>query len=155
MASLAIDKAALSKMLSVVKQVSTKLIEAIGAAPEVGRRRWMELGDRVQNISISDLIGALSADNTRGLTSDQRFQFASDYIAQQLSKPKSLNRPATESVSWTADDDAMNFTMNRRSKKVAIELSNANAAPFGDWLTRRLDTLYAEFKNSKSENAGD
>ncbi len=34
MASLAIDKAALSKMLSVVKQVSTKLIEAIGRLPK-------------------------------------------------------------------------------------------------------------------------
>ena len=45
MAALGIDKAALSKMISVVRQIPIELIEAIGAAPEVGSRRWMEFAD--------------------------------------------------------------------------------------------------------------
>ena len=45
MAALGVDKAALSKMISLTKRLPPKLIEAIGAAPATGRRRWEELAD--------------------------------------------------------------------------------------------------------------
>ena len=45
MSALAVDKAAVSKMMSVVRALPFELIEAIGAAPETGRRRWMELAE--------------------------------------------------------------------------------------------------------------
>ena len=41
MAALGVDKAALSKMLIVTRQVPLALISAIGPAPEIGRRRWL------------------------------------------------------------------------------------------------------------------
>ncbi len=74
MSSLAVDKAAVSKMLSVVKQISVEVIELIGAAPEIGRRRWMEFGDLISSENSDCLVRELSADNIRSLESNERFQ---------------------------------------------------------------------------------
>ena len=78
MAALNVDKAALSKMISVVRQIPIELIEAIGAAPEVGRRRWMEFAEKLPKakIELQALLASLSADNS----SDQRFQEAVDAL---------------------------------------------------------------------------
>ena len=61
MSALGVDKAALSKMISVVRQIPVDLVEAIGAAPEVGRRRWMELADLLPKAKVTDLLAMLVA----------------------------------------------------------------------------------------------
>ena len=94
MAALNVDKAALSKMISVVRQIPIELIEAIGAAPQIGRRRWMELAERLPKakIELQGLLASLSADNS----SDQRFQEAVDAlttltkVAKEAAKAQSL-----------------------------------------------------------------
>jgi len=45
MAALSVDKTELSRLISVYRAIPTELIDAIGPAPKVGRRRWMELVD--------------------------------------------------------------------------------------------------------------
>ena len=49
MDALATDKGELSKLISVARAVPVPIIEAIGAAPKAGRRRWMALADLLQD----------------------------------------------------------------------------------------------------------
>ncbi len=156
MSALAVDKAAVSKMLSVVKQLSSQVIELVGAAPEIGRRRWMEFGDLITAGDTERLIQALSADNMRCLDSNQRFQEAFKLLSVRAksSQLKSASAIADTNV-WTSSDGSLNLTMNRRAKKVAIELTNKNANGFADWLTSRMNTLYDEFSQSNTKPNGD
>ena len=48
MAALGIDKAAVSKMISVASRIPAAVIEAIGPAPAIGRPRWIELADQFE-----------------------------------------------------------------------------------------------------------
>ncbi|PCR71931.1 hypothetical protein CQA78_30120 [Klebsiella pneumoniae] len=45
---LGVDKAALSRMIALVRRVPSPLIEAIGPAPSFGRQRWAEIADMVE-----------------------------------------------------------------------------------------------------------
>lgn len=155
MSALAVDKAAVSKMLSVVKLISSEVIELIGAAPEIGRRRWMEFGDLISIGDTQGLIQVLSADNMRSLDSNQRFQKAFEYLATaKSSSPTNVNARAQVN-NWVSKDGSLNLSMNLRAKKVAIELTNRNANDFADWLTGRMDTLYDEFSQSVAGKNGD
>ena len=81
MSALAVDKAAVSKMMSVVRALPFELIEAIGAAPETGRRRWMERAEKIADIDLPALLTWLRSDAARRIPSDQRFQAALDRAA--------------------------------------------------------------------------
>lgn len=155
MSALAVDKAAVSKMLSVVKQISVELIELIGAAPDIGRRRWMEFGDLVSSGNCDRLVQELSADNIRSLESNERFQKAFDYLAAPEPSRSKKSNNGISTNRWTSNDGSLNLVMNRNTKKVAIELSNRNANGFAEWLAGRMDTLYDEFSHSTTSNNGE
>lgn len=156
MAALGVDKAAISKMLSAARTIGHELIEAIGSAPEVGRRRWLDLADQLKDGQATAIIRELSADNFASLTSEERFQYAADFVKKQ----QSLGKSAAQSVKqtekyWSSSDQSVEYKMNRKSKKIAIELSNTNALAFGDWLTNQLDRLYDEYQTSEERKTGE
>lgn len=155
MSSLAVDKAAVSKMLSVVKQISVEVIELIGAAPEIGRRRWMEFGDLISSENSDCLVRELSADNIRSLESNERFQKACEYLAAPKSLAPKKTSTGTSTNRWASNDGSLNLLMNHRAKKVAIELTNRNANSFAEWLASRMDSLYDEFSQSNISKNGE
>jgi ParB family chromosome partitioning protein len=157
MSALGVDKAAISKMLSVIHTIGHELIEAIGAAPEVGRRRWLELASQLQDGESKALLSELSADNLVTLSSEQRFQYISDYLKRKRSLKRKTQQRSNVSPnnSWSSVDQSVHFTMNQKSKKIAIELSNINAAAFGEWISNHLDRLYDEYQSSVDRKAGE
>lgn len=76
MAALNVDRAALSKMRIITRQVPLALISAVGSAPEIGRRRWLEFGEHLETADIDGLVVASSADYMRQLSSNERFHQA-------------------------------------------------------------------------------
>ncbi len=157
MAALGVDKAAISKMLSVIHTIGHDLIEAIGAAPEIGRRRWLELAERLNRDHVKTLIAELSADNLSTASSEQRFQHVVDFIkrGQSSAAGSSTHSDKQPARIWSSTDRRVQFTMSPKSKKIAIELSNTNAAAFGEWLTNHLDRLYDEYQSSEDNEHGD
>jgi ParB family chromosome partitioning protein len=145
MSALGIDKAALSKMISVVRQVPIELIEAIGAAPNVGRRRWMEFADKLESakIDLKELLASLSADNS----SDERFQAAVNALTRKPERVKS----GTEAKNWASSDKSVTAKLNNNGKTATIALSAMSGPLFASYITERLDDLYADWK-SKQEN---
>ncbi|THF47744.1 plasmid partitioning protein RepB [Allorhizobium terrae] len=143
MAALNVDKQALSKMLIIMRQVSLALVQLIGPAPDVGRRRWMELGAQVENADVEALLQALSsADDYQTLPSNDRFQRALDLVTTQKQKPgKTTPHIQTGSLPVTIKKTATRSTFVFDSK----------AEPgFDDFVQKRLADLYAEFKGKAS-----
>ncbi|MBP2450028.1 ParB family chromosome partitioning protein [Rhizobium leguminosarum] len=155
--SLAIDEAMLSKMLGVVDVVPAAVITVLGASKKIGRDKWLSLRQLLLVPALlkvaTDYVATLEF---LELDADKRFGDLHDYVRRYkvksaAKKPKST---ATEKE-WASSDDSLNFVMNAKSKKVAIELSNVEAKPFSDWLSINMDRLYNEYKGSKQEKNGD
>ncbi|TIV78480.1 MAG: plasmid partitioning protein RepB [Mesorhizobium sp.] len=148
MAALGIDKAALSKMVSVVRQVPIELIEAIGAAPEIGRRRWMELADLLPKASVKNVLASLSEPETKALSSDRRFQAVVDALA---TKPEKAPKSTGAFKSWAPDDKSVRVSLKANGKTATIAIGAVNGPLFAAYITDRLDDLYADWQ-SKQEN---
>jgi ParB family transcriptional regulator, chromosome partitioning protein len=156
MSALAVDKAALSRMLSIVRQISTEVIERIGAAPDIGRRRWMEFAEKMGSSGIDHLMPQLSADNFLGLSSDERFRKAMDIVSAQQTKhevPKSASAKIAEA--WTPADKSVAVLSKTKTKAVIVEFTDKDGKAFGEWVKRNLDTLYESFRTSQHQSYGD
>ncbi|WP_425073446.1 plasmid partitioning protein RepB [Sagittula sp. S175] len=66
-----LTEAGVSQMLSVVRVVGQPLIQAIGAAPGIGRPRWEELKRAVANGQADDLLDAAAQVDTLGLSGSE------------------------------------------------------------------------------------
>jgi ParB family chromosome partitioning protein len=141
--ALGVDKAALSKMLSIIKKVPMELIVAVGAAPEVGRRRWMELGEILDGSLPVDTLEQLSADNSQALTSNQRFQ----KLVQSLTKKQPVDpRPMTVE---TAGDAPVKIKRTRRETSFVFDTKSAPG--FEIFVQERLMALFVEFKQNRGQ----
>ncbi|NKN38992.1 plasmid partitioning protein RepB [Agrobacterium sp. a22-2] len=155
--SLAIDEAMLSKMLGVVEAVPAPIIQALGASKKIGRDRWLSLRQLVLAPALLKVAAEYSGTaEFLELDEDKRFDELHDYLKRYKVK-SAAKRPKASATGkdWTSSDSSLNFVMNAKSKKVAIELSNVEAKPFSDWLSAHMDRLYDEYKGSKHENNGD
>lgn len=67
--ALHVDKTVISRMLSIADRIPVEVIEAVGAAPSVGRDRWMKLAELIEEHEVDH--APLFA---HGETSDARFE---------------------------------------------------------------------------------
>lgn len=155
--SLAVDEAMLSKMLGVVDVVPAPIIKALGASKKIGRDKWLSLRQLVLAPALlkvaTEHVGTL---DFMAVDEDKRFDALHDFL-KRFKVKSAAKAPKTRASTrdWVSSDSSLSFAMNAKSKKVAIELSNAEAKPFGDWLSNHMDRLYAEYSGSKTNNNGD
>lgn len=156
--SLAIDEAMLSKMLSVVEIVPAPIIKVLGASKKIGRDKWLSL----RQLLLPPALLRTATDHSvssefLALPEEKRFDELHEYLKRYKTKSAAKKPKMVSSAKeWTSSDEALSFAMNTKSKKVAIELSNAEAKPFSDWLSSKLDRLYEEYRQStKPDNNGD
>lgn len=141
MSALGIDKTNLSRMINLVKQIPFDLIELIGPAPEVGRRRWMEFAEKLTQTDYARLLVSLADKDMLVLTSDEKFQMVVDTMKPGKSEPSAVmtqlkNIPVTVKKSKTG----ATFVFDVR-----------NAPGFDDFVRGKLGALFAEYK----KQAGD
>ncbi|MBY3279698.1 plasmid partitioning protein RepB [Rhizobium hidalgonense] len=155
--SLAVDEAMLSKMLGVVDVVPAPVIKALGAAKKIGRDKWLSLRQLLLTPALLKIAtGYVETAEFLKLEEEARFDNLHGYLTRYKNKSAAKNpKSPRSSKEWTSSDSSLSLTMNARSKKVAIELSNAEAKPFSDWLSSRMDHLYDEYRQSKPERNGD
>ncbi|ASS58585.1 plasmid partitioning protein RepB (plasmid) [Rhizobium leguminosarum] len=141
MAALGVDKAALSRMLIVIRQVPLRLVNAIGAAPDIGRRRWLELGERLEKADVEKIIAELSADDTRKISSDERFQRALVLATKKTAAPK----PAVAKTQVTGVP-----VMIKKTVSGATFVFDGKIAPgFDQFVQERLKGLFQEFNKDR------
>jgi ParB family chromosome partitioning protein len=155
--SLAIDEAMLSKMLAVVEAVPASVITALGASKKIGRDRWLSLRQLVLSPALSKAAVEYSESaELHKLPENERFDALHDYLKRYKAKSAAKKpKPEVPVRDWTSTDRALNVAINSKAKKVAIELTNVEARPFGEWLSSHMGRLYEEYKGSKTETNGD
>lgn len=128
--ALSMDKTLISRMISVTDRISVELIEAIGAAPSVGRDRWLKLADKIKS---RDLLSA-----AQGASSEARF----DAVMAALVTPRTPAPPPRSHKSDKGDELAKSL---RKGDKTVVTL-RSNAAPgFDDWLVENLTRLHRDW----------
>ena len=141
MQSLSTDKTELSKLLSVAKGIPGNIIKAIGAAPTTGRRKWMELAEKISDPNVLEAVRtAIQQPEFQSLGSDDRFMVI---LGEAAKKPKqeaivSEWKPNGGKVAARIKDDGRAYTLSLKT-----------AGPdqgFGAYLAERLDELYADWK---------
>lgn len=141
MAALGVDKAALSRMLIVIRQVPLDLVNAIGAAPDIGRRRWLELGERLEKADVEKIIVELSADDARKISSDERFQRALVLATKKTAAPK----PAVAKTQVSGVP-----VMIKKTASGATFVFDGKTAPgFDQFVQERLKGLFQEFNKDR------
>lgn len=144
MAALNVDKTALSRLISIVTRVPASLIEAIGPAPSIGRVRWQELSELMEQDDKRQRALAFVTEPTfQAFASDERFEALAAALRSQVSR--------THAETWAAHDGTHAAKILRSGKKVTLTFDDRVAPRFGDFVRERLQNLYDEYK---AENRG-
>ena len=127
--ALNVDKTVISRMLSIVDSIPLPLIEAIGAAPTIGRDRWSKLADQLNGRDLTA--------NAVGEESDQRFEA----VFKSLTLPKtSAAKPNRITV-----NGAEIAQVARKPNKTVLTLPKDG---FDDWLVAHLEEIHRDWKQS-------
>ena len=128
MASLNVDKAALSRLIAIATRVPAAVIDAIGPAPAFGRVRWQELTDLLDQ----------DGNRARALESSRPQRFtrwtpisASRRLAAML-RTKAVAARAAEN--WSANDGTHAAKVARVGKRLTLTFDDRVAPQFGDFV---------------------
>ncbi|MCX8280115.1 plasmid partitioning protein RepB [Phyllobacterium sp. 0TCS1.6C] len=141
MQALNTDKTELSKLLSVARAIPADLVRAIGPAPSIGRRKWMELSEKIaEEQHLDRLRKAAASEQFMALASDDRFAFMLAKLAQQ---PKG----SSEVTQWHTRDGKLTARIKNTGKAYSLSLkATAATVGFGTFLSGKLDEIYAEWQ---------
>jgi plasmid partitioning protein RepB len=141
-AALNVDKTELSRLISVSRAIPREIVEAIGPAPKAGRRRWMELADRLGARGAEKAAAPiLDDDKFRSRSSDDRFAILFAALAPR--RPKAA-RPTV----WTGDDGKKVVRIERRLDCTTLSVDDKAAPAFSEFLIDRLPKLYRAFREA-------
>ncbi|WP_309085714.1 plasmid partitioning protein RepB [Chelativorans sp.] len=141
MQALSTDKTELSKLLSVAKSVPDDLVKAIGAAPATGRRRWLDLAEKLAGERpLKTAREAVRTDRFRSLDSDERFMLVLAAVSQKA-------RPASTLKEWKPKNGATAAKIKDNGKTLSLSLTSQDG--FGGYLADRLDELYADWQTQR------
>ena len=146
MTALNVDKTELSRLISVARAVPPALIEAIGPAPKTGRRRWMELVERLASHQADRRLADTMADERfASVNSDDRFALVFNALAPRRAKAE---RP----LIWADDDGKKIVRIERAPDRVTLALDEKAAPAFGEFVIARLPDLYRAFRASRGSD---
>ncbi|MBA8882156.1 plasmid partitioning protein RepB [Phyllobacterium myrsinacearum] len=144
MSSLGVDKAALSRMIALVKRVPPPLIEAIGPAPAFGRQRWAEIADMLEDkAKCARLLKHIEDTTFLAAKSDARFQIAFDLLKITKDKPRL--------TPWTAPDGTSPVKIKETDTALNIAFDKRDGSQFGAFVERKLLTLFEEFRKETGD----
>lgn len=151
--ALAIDKAMLSRMNKVARTIPPAIIQLVGSAHGIGRRRWEELADicRVNELDLTAL-----ADQA-GLSAIEK---SDDRFARLSAAASAATRPERESVvsataqPLTLEDGTVFGELIDSARGLTLKLPKAAAPEFTEWLRANADEalrkLYAEWQAAQA-----
>lgn len=145
MAALNVDKASLSRLITVATRIPLEVIDAIGSAPGFGRGRWQELTDLLeQGDNRRRALSHVKTDGFLDLESDKRFEL----VMSALRTATTRARPET----WFAADGTHAARVMRSGKKTTLTFDDRVAPRFGDFVREKLQSLYDEYKTLERDS---
>jgi ParB family chromosome partitioning protein len=137
--ALAVDKPMLSRMTKVARSIPKSVIEQIGSAHGIGRRRWEELADqsRDESVDLEKITAALQLDTAK--SSDARFSMISDAITQAL-KPKAASKQApSTTLSIKLSDGTALAEVKETARALTFMLSKSDVPEFAQWMRNNAE----------------
>ena len=143
MAALSVYKSDLSNMLAVAHKIPAELIEAIGPAPNTGRRGWIELAELLKNAKVIEIARkAATAPLTQAQDSDGRFRTV--VAAVKPSPIKSKTDALKDGEGGKIGKVASN------AQRLVITIDRKLAPGFAIFLSDKLPDLVTEFAKGGS-----
>jgi plasmid partitioning protein RepB len=143
MAALNVDKTELSRMISVVRAIQPRIVEEVGPAPKTGRRRWMELAERLAaRGSDKRAEDTMESERFRATNSDDRFALLFTALAPR--KPT-----APRPIIWSSGDGKKVARVTSTAKAFMLTIDKRVASEFGDYLLARMDRLYEDYESQR------
>lgn len=140
MSAMSLHKGDVSIMLSVVSRLTGDLIDAIGAAPGVGRRSWSDLADFLEkNDRFGEATEFVSSDDMRRLPSDDRFKALLSYL-----KPKAKK---ADPFIWKTSSGAPLAKVTKANAKLDISIDTRKAPEFAAFVLEHLTALFEEHRS--------
>lgn len=135
--AMSVDKAELSRMLSVVEAIPADLIDAIGPAPGIGRRSWQELSDLVQKGESKNPLELARSVKMQSMSSQDRFKALVSAL-----KPRPVVRGLPDVLS-TSSGQRLGHVKQSKSK-IEITLDRKEAGAFASFLLNDAVALFEE-----------
>ena len=140
------SRGVLSEMIALARKLPEELIQAIGAAPGIGRPKWDSLAtmlaqkpDAINNI--------LASEAFLKLNSTERFNAV---FATLKEGDKTSAKPVVQS--WNSNDQLLRAAAKPKAKVYAIEFSEVEGKAFGAWISNNMNRLYDEYKGDKKNS---
>lgn len=131
--ALTVSKNTLSQLERVTRLIPDTVGDAIGAAPETGRPKWMALAAMFESGEIEEQQCLVTLrDCTAEMSSDDRFAL--------LTKAKPSPSYAKRKVHSRAPIDGVEITSGKSTISLSIK-RNGKYAAFADWLDLNFDTI--------------
>lgn len=148
-AAMSIDKSNLSKMLLLVDALPSELINAIGAAPGVGRPSWQQLAELFEKVaSPADALEFATSKEVQMLPSADRFKAVLGHL-----KPRRIARGLPDVMS-TPDGDRLAQVTQSKSK-LEITIDRKATPDFAAFVLEHLPALYQEHRAKLQRKQGD
>ena len=140
--ALAIDRAEASKLISVAKSVPDGLVRAIGKAPKIGRRRWQDFAEALNDTAaLKRAHSAAALPAFASLDTDTRFARAFSAVNRQ--EANKIAAAPSLAIKDAAGQVLAQIRSNDRDVKVTLAKSSGTA--FAQFLMARLPDLFHEF----------
>lgn len=142
MEALTIDKTVLSRMLSITDRVPPEVIAAIGAAPSIGRDRWLAFADLygVRPVDSDDARDILAISGT--MESDARFEVLWSWLGSRSKRAGRTAPAGRRRETLTAKDGTELAEVVRERDGLSLKLRGVDMAGFGDWLVSNLGDIH-------------
>lgn len=141
MKALSTDKTELSKLISVAKAIPAEIVRSVGAAPGIGRRRWMALAQDWNGMTAARLAKLIASEGFSAEESDRRFELLVAELAKKEAKPE------TTEFDWKPKSGGkIAGRIKSAGNSFTIALKTGDAPDFGAYISRRLDELYEAYR---------
>jgi len=149
-AALHIDKTVISRMLNVTSKVPIGVIEAIGAAPSIGRDRWLALANAMEAYEGDPemALGLVVLKDSEG-GSDGRFEAFLSALKAPVGAAREAAKPKTASVLGEQGEPL--GTVTQKSGKTTIAFKSAAIGGFDQWLLENMAEIHRSWKNQNGE----
>ncbi|WP_199737837.1 plasmid partitioning protein RepB [Falsigemmobacter faecalis] len=150
--ALNIDRYSVSKFIKVAEDTGEDVISLIGAAHEIGRRPWRELGDLVQSFGpeaaahIAPALEALDDSNDRFRTALTRLKAAVVQEPDKTAPKKPAKAISARDFRLVGKEDAPQMTYRGSSRQIALSIERTANKDFTDWLDQNIDQIAIEIQ---------
>lgn len=147
--ALSIDKTVISRMLSIAERIPPAVIEAVGAAPGIGRDRWLACAElfAADPQEPEDVRAMLAV--TAGAGPDGRFEALEAWLAKRgRPAPARDNRTGPQAETLRAADGRPLAALTRRKGALTLTLKTAGLEGFDDWLAQNLADIHETWRKT-------